>query len=344
MTSGLRHERARPGVNRRKSGNRMKPVAARVAPVAAARPRRGLKPWREQHLYSFFSSLGRLVARPWATLLTLSVMSLAMALPLLFYLFLDNARQLSGNVQDASAISLFLKPDTDADAAQAFAQRLRERPDVVGVELKTPEQGFEEFRTQSGFADALKILHYNPLPAVLIVSPRNEGSGQGATELVAQLSGDPAVDVVQYDAQWRQRLNAILAVAGRGAAVLAGLLALAALLVVGNTVRLDIQGRSDEIAVMQLLGASDGFVRRPFLYTGFWYGAFAGILTLILIGIVEWALAAPLLQLASSYQHRFDVHGLSLSGAGEVLGASLGLGWIGAWLAASRHIALGQPQ
>jgi cell division transport system permease protein len=330
-------------MNRRKPANRMKPAAPHTT-VMPPRARLGLRAWREQHLYSFFSSLGRLAARPWATLLTLAVMSLALALPLLFFLLLDNVRDLSGSVEDAGAISLFLKPDLDAVAAQNLAQQLRDRADIATVELKSPEQGLEEFRAQSGFADALKVLHYNPLPAVLVVTPRGAASVDAAAALVVELGRDPAVDLVQYDAQWHQRLNAILALAGRAAEVLAGLLALAALLVVGNTVRLDIQGRSDEIAVMQLLGANDGFVRRPFLYTGFWYGAFAGGLTLMLIGIVEWALAAPLAQLAASYQHRFDVHGLSLLGMCAVFGASAVLGWFGAWIAASRHIALGQPQ
>ena len=331
-------------MNRRKPQNRMnKPATPPHAPVRGLRS--GSRAWREQHLYSLVSSLGRLAARPLATALTLTVMSLAMALPLLFWLLLDNARDLSGSVQDARAVSVFLKPDLDAVAVQRLAQRLRERGDVAVVQVKSPEQGLAEFRGQSGFADALRVLHYNPLPAVLIVTLRgNAPTTDAAPALVAEHGGDPGVDLVQYDAQWRQRLNAILLLAARAAVVLASLLALAALLVVGNTVRLDIQGRSDEIAVMQLLGANDGFVRRPFLYTGFWYGTLAGVLTLVLIGVVEWALAAPLAQLAASYQHRFDVHGLALSAMGAVLGTGAMLGWLGAWLTASRHIALSQPQ
>jgi len=331
-------------MNPRKRQNRMKPaVPSPHSPLVRFRP--GLRAWREQHLYGLFSSLGRLAERPWATALTLAVMSLAMALPLLFWLLLDNARQLNGSVEDARTVSAFLKPNLDAATVQALAQRLRERADVVAVQVKSPEQGLAEFRDQSGFADAFKVLHYNPLPAVLTVTPRSDASAvDAALVLVAELGADPAVDLVQYDVQWRQRLNAILALAAHAAAVLAGLLALAALLVVGNTVRLDIQGRRDEITVMQLLGANDGFVRRPFLYTGFWYGAFAAVLALALIGIVEWTLAAPLAQLTASYEHRFDVHGLALSGAAGVLGAGALLGWLGAWLAASRHITLGQPQ
>lgn len=329
-------------MNRRKAQNRLKPVAPAVPRTATVRARWNLRAWREQHRHSLSSSLRRLAARPLATALTLAVLALALTLPLLFWLLLDNARALGGTIDNARAISAFLKTDVGMDAAQALAGKLRERTDVASVEVKSPEQGLEEFRSQSGFADALKVLHYNPLPAVLVVMPRTD-TREASAALVSELQSDPAVELVQYDAQWRQRLNAILATAGRGAVVLALLLALAALLVVGNTVRLDIQGRREEIAVMQLLGASDGFVRRPFLYTGFWYGVQAGVLTLMVTGLVEWALAAPLAQLAASYDHRFALHGLTLAGTLLVLGGSTALGWLGAWLTASRHIALGQP-
>ena len=325
-------------MNRRVEKNRPKPAAPEP------RARFSLRAWREQHLYSFFSSLGRLAARPWATMLTLAVLSFALALPLLFWLLLDNARDLSGRIEDARAISVFLKPDIDAAAANRLAERLRGNEQVGAVLVKSAEQGLEEFRSRAGFADALKVLHYNPLPALLIVSPRTAASGDATTALVEQLRGDSAVDLVQYDAQWRQRLSAILHLAERGATVLAGLLALAALLVIGNTVRLDIQGRAEEIAVMQLLGADDGFVRRPFLYTGLWYGMLAGVMSLMLILIVEIVLAAPLAALTASYYHRFDVHALPPAAMLAALGASILLGWLGAFIAASRHIALGQPR
>jgi len=329
----------------RRQANRLKPVVPARPPAPPRTPLgSSLRARREQHLYSLFSSLGRLAARPWATALTLAVLSLALAFPLLFWLLLDNARDLSGSVEDARAISVFLKPNLDADAANDLAARLRARDDVAAVELKSPAQGLEEFRARSGFAEALKVLHYNPLPAVLIVSPRVVSTSDPAPALVAELGRDANVDIVQYDAQWRQRLGAILAVTQRGGVLLALLLGLAALLVVGNTVRLDIQGRGEEIAVMQLLGADNGFVRRPFLYSGFWYGAFAGVLSIVLIGLVEWALAAPLAQLVASYDRRFSVHGVSATVMFAAVAASAALGWLGAWIAASRHIALGQPR
>jgi cell division transport system permease protein len=325
-------------MNRRKPQNRMKtPPPAKPAARGERRPRVGMRAWREQHLYSFFSSLGRLAARPWATLLTLLVMALALALPLLLYLGLSNASQLHGDMRDAGAISVFLKPHLETGAVDALARRLRARADVAGVVVRTPEQGLEEFRNQSGFSDALNVLHDNPLPAVLLVTPRADLAH--AADLAAEFGREAQVDLVQYDAAWRQRLEAILGAATRTAQVLAALLALAVLLVIGNTVRLDILGRAEEIDVMQLLGASAGFVRRPFLYAGLWYGAFSAALALLVVVLVQWALAAPLQQLAVSYDHRFSVRGLGLAPALGTLAAGALLGWLGAWIATWRHMA-----
>ncbi|MBL8300058.1 MAG: ABC transporter permease [Rhodanobacteraceae bacterium] len=325
-------------------GNRLKPAPAapRAAERAPPRRRLALSSWRDQHLYSLFSSLGRLLARPWATALTALVMGLALALPLLFLILLDNARALSGGWQDAREITVFLKPGVDASASAALAQALRGRADVAAVKQTTPEQGIEEFRAMSGFADALEVLQFNPLPHVLVVTPA------AARELdepavIAELRRDPQVDLVQYDAAWRRRLGAILGLSQRSVLVLAGLLAMATLLVVGNTVRLDIQARAEEIAVIQLIGASPGFVRRPFLYTGVWYGLFSGVLALVVVFSVQWALRTPVDQLLASYDHRFHLRGLEPLAALSVPFVSAVLGWLGAMLATARHLAEAHP-
>lgn len=335
--------------------NRRKPVAAAArktetqTPAATnmrdgARPRGRMRAWREQHAASFRASLRRLAARPGATALTLLVMSLALTLPLLLWLLLDNARGLGGNLADARALSAFLKPGVDVAAAQALADELARRADVAKVVVKTPQQGLEEFREQSGFADALKLLQDNPLPAVLIVALKDSADAQpGSPALIADLEKMHEVDLVQYDALWRKRLDAILGFTTRMALVLATLLALAALLVVGNTVRLDVQGRAEEIGVVQLLGASNAFVRRPFLYTGLCYGVASGLLALLLVGVVELALSAPLHALMHSYDERFSIKGLAPLQALALVAASAALGWIGAWLATARHLAAARP-
>lgn len=335
-------------MNRRVTPAQTRPERLVAAPPAARAPTRarpGMGAWREHHSRSFRTSLARLAERPGATVLTLLVMSLALCLPFLLWLLLDNARTLGGHLDDARGIGVFLKPEIDAAAAKSLAEALRARADVADVVIKTPEQGLAEFRSQSGFADALKVLQNNPLPTVLIVTPKAAASpGHGAPALVDELAHDRQVDQVQYDALWRQRLDAILAFTARLAGVLAILLGLAALLVVGNTVRSDIAGRAEEISVMQLLGADRAFVRRPFLYVGLWYGALAGLVALILIGAVEIALSGPLSQLTASYGERFSIHGLSIVQALALLGASVVLGWLGAWIATARQLTLGHPQ
>lgn len=333
--------------NVRKPAPTPPPPAASAAP--GAEPRRSrlslrarLAAWRDQHLFGFFSSLGRLAARPWATALTVLMLGFALALPLMFWLAFDNARQLSGGLREAREVTVFMKPSLDGSAAAEFAADLRKREDVAAVTVRTPEQGLSEFRQLSGFGEALDILKDNPLPNVLVVTPRSVPDGDNPP-LVAEVKKDPRVDLVQYDATWRRRLSDILGFGERAVAVIAALLALATLLVIGNTVRMDIQARSEEIAVMQLIGASDGFVRRPFLYSGLWYGLLGGVLALTIVIGAEWAIAGPLDRLLASYDHRLALSGLGVVSALIVIGASSLLGWAGAFVATARHMAAGHP-
>ena len=325
-------------------------AASSPTPAAVAEPRRPrvamrtrLGAWRDHHLYGFFSSLGRLAARPGATALTVLMLGFALALPLLFYVAFDNARVLSGGLREAREITVFLKPSASAGAASAFASELSKRDDVVGVITRTPDQGLSEFRQLSGFGEALDILKDNPLPYVLVVTPRAVSDGLDPP-IVAELHKDARVDLVQYDATWRRRLSDILGFGERVVAVVAALLALATLLVVGNTVRTDIQSRADEIGVMQLIGASASFVRRPFLYTGLWYGLLGGAFAIVVAIGAEMAIAGPLDRLLASYDHALALRGLGIIAAVVVVGASSVLGWLGAFVATARHMAVGHPE
>lgn len=333
---------------RRQDARNVRRPAPSARGNATPRPPKGpwrmrLAAWREQHLYGFFSSLGRLAARPWASVLTVFVLGFALALPVLFFLVFDNARALSGGLREAREITVFLQPSVDARAVAAFASELRARADVADVGVRTPEQGLAEFRQVSGFGKALDLLKDNPLPAVLIVTPRGADNPDNPP-LLAELKADARVDLVQYDLAWRRKLSGILLVGERVVAVVATLLALATLLVIGNTVRLDVQARSTEISVMQLIGASDGFVRRPFLYAGLWYGLFGGLLALAIVVAVEIALAQPLADLARSYGGSFALHGIDAAQAAAVVVACALLGWLGAFVATTRHLAAARPR
>lgn len=304
--------------------------------------------WFDHHLYSFVASLGRFFRRPWATLLTIGVMAVALALPLGLWLVLGNISRLVGEVQQSREISVFLKPGIKLDRARALAAELRGRGDVASVELRTPEQGLASLRERSGLGEAIDALQMSGpgngdslssvLPSLLLVTPRGDD-----LLLAGSLQHLPEAELVQHDALWRQRLDGWLRFGGRVALVLAALLGLGALLVVGNTVRLDIQSRREEIGVLQLLGASDGFIRRPFLYLGAWYGLAAGAVALALLTSAWLALRAPLAELASSYGSRFTLDGVDPLQAGGVLFGATVLGWIGAGVVTGHFLRQTRP-
>ncbi|HET7611724.1 MAG TPA: permease-like cell division protein FtsX [Rhodanobacteraceae bacterium] len=295
--------------------------------------------WRRQHAWCLRDSLRQLARRPLGTALTIAVMGLALALPLAFYLLLANVQHLAGALGDSQAISVFLKSGQGAEQAATLAQGLRGRPDVGSVAVRTPQQGLAELAAIQGFGDAIQSVPDNPLPFVLLVDP-SPGTDRAQVEsLVKDVRAMPQVDLVQDNGQWRARLDALVELGRRIAVLLAVLLGAAAVLVIGNTVRLDIRGRAEEIAVQRLIGASATFVRRPYLYEGALYGLAAGILAVGLVLALEAVLAAPVRDLVASYAGRLHFGGLSWGTLVATLGIALVLGWLGAWIASSRHLA-----
>ena len=294
--------------------------------------------WRAQHAYSLVSSLGRFFQRPFATLLTVGVLAMAIALPLGLGLALGNVQRLSGSLQASREIGLFLRMDVDAAQAERLATELRARRDVAAVELRTPAQGLREFRELSGLGEALAMAGDNPLPTVLRVTPLDDGAA-----LAARMRTRPEVELVQHDEGWRRRLDAWLEFGTTLVLVLAAALGLGVLLVVGNTIRLEIGNRREEIAVLQQLGATDGFIRRPFIYLGAWYGLAAGAAALGMLALAALALRPSLAGLAGSYGSRFVLQGPEPLQAGLLLLAATAIGWLGAWLASGHHLRQTRP-
>jgi len=318
-----------------KAETRGKPAAARVSGGGL---RKRFRAWREQHAYSLLSSLGRFFQRPFATLLTVGVMAVAMALPLGLGLALGNIERLSGSVRESREIGVFLNAEVGPEQAARLAEQFRQRPDVAALTVKTPEQGLAEFRQMSELAGALDLLKENPLPTVLLVQPTDDG-----TALAAALAARPEVELVQHDALWRQRLSAWLDFGKQLMWVIAALLGLGVLLVVGNTVRLEIGNRRDEIAVLQQLGATDGFIRRPFIYLGAWYGLGAGVLALALVALAAAALQPAVAALINSYGSHFTLRGPDWRVVVVMLFTATALGWFGAWLASGHHLRQTRP-
>ena len=288
--------------------------------------------WQEHHRWSAGSSLRRLASRPLGSLLTIAVMGLALALPLAFYLLLGNVQQLGQALGQSQSISVFLQPGQGASQAQLLAKQIGDRPELAAVSVKTPQQGMDELAKMQGFSGALQTLDDNPLPYVLQLQPRDGITAQALEQLVVDVRGMRGVELVQDSGTWRQRLDALLGVGNRVVLVLASLLALAALLVVGNTVRVDIASRSEEIGVLLLVGASGAFIRRPYLYAGIWYGLFSGVLAACVAVLIEWTLAAPVARLSHAYDDRLQVGGLPAWLLLAVPLVAAALGWLGARL------------
>ena len=309
-----------------------------VQTPAAALPRnehtrgRRVASWQEHHGWSAAASLRRLAARPLSSLLTVAVMGLALALPLAFYLLLGNVQKLGEALGQSQTVSVFMQVGQSASQAQLLAKQVGARPDVASVTVKTPQQGMDELTKMQGFSDALQTLDNNPLPYVLQLQPRADLNAAAVAQLVADVRTFQSVDLVQDSGSWRSRLDALLGVGNRVVWILASLLALAALLVVGNTIRVDIASRHEEIGVLLLVGASGAFVRRPYLYAGIWYGLFSGVLAALLALAIEFALAAPVAQLSQAYAGKLHVGGLPLWLLLSVPLAAAVLGWVGARL------------
>lgn len=301
--------------------------------------------WVTRHLQSMLAALGSLLRRPLSTLLTTLVIAVALALPAGLWLVVQNARAATGDLATAVQVTAYMKVGTPIARADELARQLRERPEVASVRVIPAEQALEEFREYSGFGTALDALTDNPLPHALVVQPRVEQRDGGTIErLRASLAGTPDVDTVQADAEWARRLAALLDVLRTLFLAAAALLAVGVLAVIGNTIRLEIGARREEIEVTKLVGGSDAFVRRPFLYAGLFQGLFGGLLSLGLVALVIASVEAPIARLTALYGGRFRLGGLSLEEAGIVLlvGASLGL--IGAWIGAARHLSRIEPR
>jgi cell division transport system permease protein len=297
------------------------------------------------HAQSLLGSAGRLARAPFATALTLLVIGLALALPLALGLFVANAMSATGGFTGAVDVSVYFKPDVAMTRVQQLAQAARGRAGVAAVQVISADQALQEFRQYSGFGTALQALGQNPLPNVLHVRPAAEAAAPADLEALKHyLAAWPEVDLVQVDAEWVLRFNAILDLLRRVLAIAAVLLGAGVLAVIGNTIRLEIQGRRTEIEIVRLVGGSSGFVRRPFLYTGMLYGLGGALLAWAMVGTAVLVLQAPVASLARLYGSSYTLRGVGLEALGLVFGAGLGLGWLGAWVAAARHLRGIEPR
>ncbi len=303
--------------------------------------RRKNRAWLRRHSYSFFSSLGVLLKHRVGTLMTVLVLGIAMFLPLGLYVTLTNLEGMNLRQDEWSAVTVFFKTGTSQDEVNRVADELKTRLQPEAVVIISPAQGMLDFREASGFGESLDMLEENPLPWVMQVSPQ-PGSTEQLQQRVDALTGFlrtiDSVEVTQFDYKWLQRLGRMMELGQATVTVLIFLFGLAVVVVVANTIRLDVASHAEEIEIMALVGAGNAFVRQPFLYTGLWYGLMGGLLAEALLWLAMLYLGRPLGLLLETYGTVFNLRGL---GANNVLWVLLGggfLGWVGAWISVQRYL------
>jgi len=310
----------------------------RVKPAASNR----VSAYLLHHFKSLLFSLGKIYQAPTTTIMTVAVIGITLSLPGGFYLFLKNVDAIAGDFRSSSQIGLYLDLEISEKQARALEKQIAGMANVVSTRFISRELSLEEFRQNSGFGKSIDTLSSNPLPHTIIVEPA-EADTFTVRNLLNSLQAMPEVEIAKMDTEWLERLYTIIEIAKRSVIIITVLFAFAVLLIIGNTIRLDIQNRYQEIIVTKLIGATDAFIRRPFLYGGVWYGLLGGIISWLIVEIGYLAISGPLERLNLLYQSDMSLITFSFHDFIILITSSTLLGLTGSWIAVARHLNQIEP-
>jgi len=297
-----------------------------------------------RHIQHALGSMGELWRNPISSLMTMAVLGVSLSLPAALQVLVKNAETITQSWNSAAEISLFVDEGRSERTIQSLIARIKVYPEVSDVNYINRDQALEEFQRLSGFGEALSYLDTNPLPAVVTVTPSLKYSSPiGARELLKKLEMEPEVSFGRLDIEWLERLQAVVRLLERTVLAIAALLVLAVVLVIGNTIRLAIMNRRTEIEVMKLVGATEAFIQRPFLYTGIWYGVIGGVLAWIIINLLVWYLDSALSDLLGLYGSQLEMQSLTLAELGQLVVLASFLGWLGSYLSVRQHLRSIEP-
>ena len=302
-----------------------------------------LSSWSLHHLQSMLFSLGKLYKSPASTLMTIAVIAITLSLPSSFYLFLKNIKHISGDIRSSTQITLYLKKSTSKNAALKLKKELLSFPNIASVDFLSKDDALKQFKKSSGLASSIDQLKSNPLPHTLIVQPNEYADTLIIKTLLSKLDAFEDVNNAKMDTEWINRLFSILTIIERAIIIITLLFGFAVLLIVGNTIRLDIQNRAKEITVIKLVGATDAYIRRPFLYGGIWYGLLGGLFSWLIVMLSALLLSGPIQNLSLLYQAKIDIFLFTFSEFVLLVLASTALGLIGSWIAVSKHLNQIEP-
>ncbi len=295
------------------------------------------------HLQSLVFSLGKIYLAPITTIMTVAVIGITLSLPAGFFVFLKNIDAISAEFRSTSQISLFMALSLSEEDARTIEAEIQTIELVSSTIFVSRDVALEDFRQSSGFGKSIDTLSSNPLPHTIIVEPIGGIDTVDAKNLLNRLQAIDGVEIAKLDTEWLERLFTLLEIAERSILVLTLLFACAVLLIIGNTIRLDIQNRYQEIIVTKLIGATDSFIRRPFLYGGVWYGLFGGLLAWLIVEIGFLSIASPLQKLTLLYQSEFGFQTFSFVDFIILVTSSTLLGLAGSWIAVAKHLNKIEP-
>lgn len=304
--------------------------------------RRRLQTWWLDQQQSLQESLQRMLRTPLATLMTVATIAVALSLPTGLFVAVQNLERLAGHWERSAALSVFLDVRIQEPEAARIATDLRQRADILSVTLVTREQGLEEFRRHSGLGEAIDQLSSNPLPLVLAVEPAVTDA-KALASLAAALEALPQAALTRQDSAWIQRFGALVGLLESLLWVLSGALALVVILVVGNSIRLEISNRREEAEIMDLVGATHAYIRRPFLYSGAWFGFLGALLASLMVWITVLLLQLPVSRLAETYGTRFALVGPELESLVLLWIGGVVIGTLGSALALASHLRTMRP-
>jgi len=297
------------------------------------------------HREALGASFRRLLCTPFTSSMAIIVMAIALSLAGSFYVLVNNAQQLVDNLQTGKQFSLFLHEHISDKQAANLAQRIQGYAGVAKVVLISKQQALAEFQQYSGFGAALNALESNPLPAVIQVFPTQDlTEAYQLTQLLEQTKNEQEVDFAQIDMEWVARLQSIMQIANQLVLLLSGLLAVAVVFITGNTIRLELQTRRDEVVVEKLVGATNTFICLPFLYSGFWFGFLAGCFAWCIVTLMLFMLTSPIAHLSMLYQSQFQLHFMSFTESVSLIASAATLGILGALAIVSHQLKLLKPE
>lgn len=292
-----------------------------------------------RHMQAGLNSLGQLSRTPIASLMTCLIIGITLALPTALFLVLKNAENIRDSFRQTTQFTLYLKKNTSEDQTQTLTHNLQKNSVIETAYAISPQQGLKELQQQAGYQDVIEELRDNPLPWSIVVVPRAVAEDAETLDKLNQtLKQLPDVDTVQMDMLWIKRLGTLIVLAQRMVIALAVFLCIAMLLIVNNSIRNATQNSHKEIEIIQLIGGTDAFIRRPFLYAGIVYGLIGGIIAWQLVDILLYVISEPVHNLATLYNSSFSLVSLGLKDTAALLGGSMFIGLIGSWLAVTRHL------